>query len=187
MSGKFPNKYVISLISLLTISSTYANTNIQDLSINGYQINSLNGNFNKAIRLQGIGDFFFKNKAYAQSVPYYEQALQLLPQEADITFRLAEVYQNEKLWRLSILYYMTTIDLLKEQVNYGKSQLNSYIAAIRIAYIYHLQGNKDEALDRLEKIRGEKSLLISLYPEAWEELKIFDSIYPETAIRKLNN
>ncbi|MGL4677031.1 MAG: tetratricopeptide repeat protein [Brevinema sp.] len=187
MFGKFPPKYVVSIICLLVVHPIYSNTNRQDLSINGYQVNSVNGNLNKAIRLQGIGDFFFKKKAYAQSIPYYEQALQLIPQEADITFRLAEVYQNEKLWRLSILYYNTTIDLLKEEVNYGKSQLNSYIAEIRIAYICHLQNNKDETLKRLEKIREQKSLLISLYPEAWEELKNFDSIYPETAIRKPNN
>lgn len=178
MSGRFLSKYLVSLAILLSVS-TYATT----VSINGHEGDVTNPDLTKGVRLQGIGDFFFKSGAYAKAVPYYEEALSLLPLEADITFRLAEIYQKEKLWRLSILYYEKTMELLKEPVNFGKSQQNEYIAEIRIAYIYHLQGD-DKAKEMLREIRKSKSLLASTYPDAFEELKIFDSIYPEVPTRK---
>ncbi|MDK2818377.1 MAG: tetratricopeptide repeat protein [Spirochaetota bacterium] len=185
MFGKFQNKFVLNLILVFLLTTPiFAKTN--SFSINGYDFDQQNINFNKGLRLQGIGDYFFKKKSYAQSVPYYQEALELIPTEADITFKLAEVYQNQKLWRLSILYYRDTIELLKKKVNFNKSQLNSYIANIRIAYIYHLQGDKDQSITLLNSIREESSLLLSLYPEAWEELKKLNDIYPTTAVRKTN-
>ena len=185
MFGKFQNKFVLNLI-LVFLLTTPIFTKTNSFSINGYDFDQQNINFNKGLRLQGIGDYFFKKKSYAQSVPYYQEALELIPTEADITFKLAEVYQNQKLWRLSILYYRDTIELLKKKVKFNKSQLNSYIANIRIAYIYHLQGNKDQSITLLNSIREESSLLLSLYPEAWEELKKLNDIYPATAVRKTN-
>jgi len=146
MSGKFQNKFVFNIVLLfLLVAPVFSNTN-QQFSINGYDFNQQNIDYNKGLRLQGIGEFFFKKKSYAKSVPYYQEALKWLPTEADITFRLAEVYQTQKLWRLSILYYEETIELLKIKVNFNKSQLNSYISNIRIAYIYHLQGDKDKSI-----------------------------------------
>ena len=184
MSGKFQNKSVFKIVLLLFLAvPIFGNTN-QKFSINGYDFDQQNVDYNKGLRLQGIGDFFFKKKSYAKSVPYYQEALQWLPTEADITFRLAEVYQNQKLWRLAILYYEETIELLKNKVNFNKSQLNSYIANIRIAYIYHLQGEKEKSITLLNSIRKENSLLLSLYPEAWEELQKLDDIYPAAATRK---
>lgn len=182
MFGKFLNKCLVSFLIGMTIP-LYGNTN-KILSINGFQSDTRNRFLTKALRLQGIGDYFFKKKSYAQAVPYYEEALELMPQEADITFKLGKVYQQQKLWRLSILYYQNTIELLLKPVNFGKSQLNSYISRIRIAYIYHLQGNTDESQSSLKKLREEQSLIFSSYPEAWEELKIFDMIYPELPTRK---
>ncbi len=185
MFGKYLNKFVVSvLIVLSSFGVTFADD--KTILINGYQGRVNSQSLNKAIRLQGIGDFFFKKKSYAQAVPYYEEALSILPKEADITFKLAEIYQHEKLWRLSILYYENTMELLGDQVNFGKSQLNSYISRIRIAYIHHLQGNTNQAIEDLKEIRKELPLLISSYPEAYKELQIFDTIYPETATRKTN-
>ena len=184
MSGKFQNKFVFNIILLfLLVVPIFGNTN-QNFSINGYDFDQQNIDYNKGLRLQGIGEFFFKKQSYAKSVPYYQEALKWLPTEADITFRLAEVYQNQKLWRLAILYYEETRELLKNKVNFNKSQLNSYIANIRIAYIYHLQGDKEKSIALLTSIRKDSSLLLSLYPEAWEELKKFDDIYPASATRK---
>lgn len=182
MFGKFLNKFLVSIFICIAIP-LYSNTN--QLSINGFQSNINDRFLTKALRLQGIGDFFFKKKSYAQAVPYYEEALELMPKEADLTFKLAKIYQHEKLWRLALLYYESTIELLKDPANFGKSQLNSYISRIRIAYIYYLKGDKIEAQNKLKEIRLEQSLIFSSYPEAWEELKVFDEIYPESPIRKI--
>ncbi len=187
MFGKYLNRFAVSFVLIFcffNLSFSQINDD-NSVLINGYQGTTDSPTLNKAMRLQGIGDFFFKKRSYAQAIPYYEEALLLLPKEADITFKLAKIYQNEKLWRLSILYYENTISLLQEQVNFGKSQLNSYISKIRIAYIYHQQGEKNKSIAALEEIRKEKSLLISSYPEAYRELLVFDNIYPETPTRKI--
>lgn len=152
--------------------------------INGFSFDKQSQQVTKAIRLQGIADFFFKKKSYAQSLPYYEQALEILPKEADITFRLAELYQHEKLWLLSELYYKQTIDLLKEEVNFEKSQLNGYISRIRIAKLYHLQNNPEKSRSLIQEVRREASVIESTYPKAWEELLEFEKIYPSIAIRE---
>ena len=90
MFGKFQNKFVLNLI-LVFLLTTPIFTKTNSFSINGYDFDQQNINFNKGLRLQGIGDYFFKKKSYAQSVPYYQEALELIPTEADITFKLAEV------------------------------------------------------------------------------------------------
>ncbi len=169
MSGKFPNKFAVSFLALfLCFLPIYSQ---QEQSVNGYINSDNNPNFNKALRLQGIGDFFFNKGAYAQAVPYYEEALELLPKDADIPFKLAQIYQRERLWRLAVLYYESTISLLKEQENFGKSQLNSYISRIRLIEIEQSQNNRAEARKLLTEIQREKSLLRGMYPQAFEELE----------------
>ncbi len=166
MFGKYPSCFAVSLI--LFFAPLYAQNTVQ--SVNGYINRDDNPEFNRALRLQGIGDYFFKKKMYPQAVPYYEQALAIVPTEADITFKLAQIYQHEKLWRLAVLYYEQTIESLKQQENFGKSQLNSYISRIKMIDIMYLQNEADQAAEKLEDLQKEKSLLEALYPAAYEEL-----------------
>jgi len=159
----------------------------QEFSINGY-LYSTNNNFKKGLRLKEIGNFFYRKKAYAQSIPYYEKALKYIPTEADISFQLAEIYYKKKLWRLSELYYSETIELLKNPMNFGKSQLNSYLSQIRIAKIYHIQNRKEVLKQTLINLRKQESTLKSLYNKAWDEFtNYFNDIYPKTAIRSDTN
>lgn len=185
MYGKYRNNFVCKLLLILVLFYSYSHSQDTNFLVNGYRYDATNTNYNKAIRLQGIGDFLFKNKSYAAALPYYEQTLALLPSEADSTFKLAEIYQLEKLWRLSVLYYEETIKLLQKDVNLGKSQLNRYISCIRIAQVYHAQGDSEKARNLIIEIRKQVSLLQSSYPEAYEELSFFDTIYPITPIRQV--
>lgn len=156
------------------------NTNF---TINGY-LYSTNRHFKKGLRLKEIGNYFFRKNLYEQAVPYYEKALEFIPNEADISFQLAEIYFKKKLWRLAELYYSETIELLKDPVNFGKSQLNSYLSQVQIAKIYHIQKNTQKVQEMLANLREQKTTLISLYPSVWKELtNYFDSIYPATTIR----
>ncbi len=177
--------FKIAIIVLLCFSPTYSQDNTNDdFFINGFSFDKENSNYNKGIRLQGIGDYFFKGKSYVNAVPYYEQALTFLPSEADITFNLAEIYKNEELWRLAMLYYEQTIELLQLPVNFGKSQLNVYISRIKMAQIHHLKGESDKARKLVTEIRKESSLLESSYPKAYKALSFFDDFYPAMAVRK---
>ncbi|MGL4366943.1 MAG: tetratricopeptide repeat protein [Brevinemataceae bacterium] len=165
------------------VSIIHAQSN-SSFTVNEYQFDPNNKNFNNGIRAKAIGDFLFNKKSYSQAVTYYEKALQNISNEADIPFKLAQIYENQKLWKLSILYYQQTITLLKNPINFGKSQLNSYLSQIRIAKIHHLNKQTNETKQIVQQLRQEQSILQSLYPEAWLEFNnYFNQIYPEFPIR----
>ncbi len=173
MFGKYQSCFAVSLLVFFAMSPAYGQNTVQ--SINGYINRDDNPEFNRALRLQGIGDYFFKKNMYPQAVPYYEQALAIVPTEADITFKLAQIYQHEKLWRLAVLYYEQTIESLKQQENFGKSQLNSYISRIKLIDIMYMQNEIENAVSHLEEIQKERSLLEALYPAAFTELEILEN------------
>ncbi|SFB69231.1 TPR repeat-containing protein [Brevinema andersonii] len=155
----------------------------QDYTVNGFSYNNASPNFNKGLRLKGIGDYFFKQKAYAKAVPYYQQALELIPNEADIAFNLGRIYQEEKLWRLAELYYNETIALFAKSENFDKSQLHAYLARVRMAQVKYAQKDNKAALIIINELRKEESLMRSMYPEAWELLgSSFDKVFPVSAV-----
>lgn len=157
---------------------------VSNFIVNCFEYDSANTNFNKGLRIMGIGEFFFNKKAYAKAIPYYQEALTMIPDNSAIAFRLGEIYQKEKLWKLSTLYYQEAIYLMQKPVNFSKSQLLSYIARIRIAQIAYQSQKFEESKKLVEELRLEESVMKSLYPQAWEEFTVFfDKIYPSSAVR----
>ena len=153
----------------------------QETTVNGFSA-STNANFVKGLRLKGIGDFLYNKKSFAQAVPYYQQALDLLPTEADIPFMLGKIYQRENLYRLAELYYKQSIELFQKPENLGKTQLKAYLARVHIAEIYQAQGLRDKAFEEVASLRKEEGLIKSSYPQAWEQLESnVGKVYPSEA------
>ncbi|MGL5255273.1 MAG: hypothetical protein ACRC9L_09825 [Brevinema sp.] len=156
--------------------------NAQENTVNGFDANTVDTKFVRGLRLKGIGDFLYNKKAYAQAVPYYQQAQELIPMEADIPFMLGKIYQRENLHRLAELYYQQSIELFQKSENYGKTQLRSYLARIHIAEVYQAQGLKERAFAAVSALRKEEGLIKSSYPQAWEQLEsTVGKIYPAEA------
>lgn len=176
--------FILICLSLL-VSPLFA----QEYTVNGFVYGGASlpenaADFNKGLRLKGIGDFLYNKKSYSQAVPYYEKALKAIPTEAEIAYRLGRIYQNEGLWRLAELYYLQTIDMFQKPENYAKTQLQAYLARVHIAEIYYAQGKTQKALATVAELRKEEGLLTSLYLPAWERLEeSFGTVFPSAALR----
>ena len=172
-------KFLIFFFLIACVSPLCA----QETMVNGFSTSTgTNANFVKGLRLKGIGDFLYNKKAFAQAVPYYQQAFDLLPTEADIPFMLGKIYQRENLYRLAELYYKQSIDLFQKTENLGKTQLRAYLARVHVAEIYQAQGMRDKAFEAVASLRKEEGLMKASYPQAWEQLESsVGKIYPAEA------
>lgn len=153
--------------------------------VNGYQQPTAPDpvKFNKGMRLKGFGDYLYNKKSYAQAVPYYQQALELIPTEADASFNLARIYHGEKLYRLAELYYNQSVENFEKLENYGKTQLKAYMAKVHLAEIYHEQGLRDKTLAALAELRKEEGILKTMYTPAWDILEAnLGKVYPSEAV-----
>ena len=151
------------------------------MAVNGFT-SSTNANFIKGLRLKGIGDFLYNKKAFAQAVPYYQQAFDLIPLEADVPFMLGKIYQRENLYRLAELYYKQSVELFQKPENLSKTQLKAYLARVHIAEIYQAQGLRDKAFEAVSALRKEEGLMKTSYPQAWEQLESnVGKVYPAEA------
>ncbi|MGL5720983.1 MAG: hypothetical protein ACRCY4_01075 [Brevinema sp.] len=154
----------------------------QETTVNGFNADMPDSNFVKGLRLKGIGDFLYNKKAYAQAVPYYQQAFELLPTEADIPFMLGKIYQRENLHRLAELYYQQSVELYQKPENLSKTQLKAYLARVHIAEIYQAQGLRDKAFEAVSSLRKEEGIMKASYLAAWEQLESnVGKIYPAEA------
>lgn len=157
----------------------------QDYVINGYEHPAASDpvKFNRGMRLKGFGDYLYNKKSYAQAVPYYQQALELIPTEADASFNLARIYHGEKLYRLAELYYNQSLENFQKPENYGKTQLKAYMAKVHLAEIYHEQGLRDKTLAALAELRAEEGILKTMYTPAWDMLEgNLGKVYPSEAV-----
>ncbi|MGL4563138.1 MAG: tetratricopeptide repeat protein [Brevinema sp.] len=177
-------KISILIIVLLRAAIFAQDTELSTFLVNSFAYSSNNTNFNKGLRLMGIGEYFFNKKIFTKAIPYYQEAYTLISNDSSIPFRLGEIYEHEKLWKLATLYYEDSIKLSAQSENFAKSQLVTYIAHIRIAKIAYKANNREKALQLVSFLRDEQSIMKSLYPTAWDEFtNFFDPLLPDTATR----
>ncbi|MGL4394235.1 MAG: tetratricopeptide repeat protein [Brevinema sp.] len=178
-------RIINSFLLLLFHSISFASPVDKDsFLVNSFQYQTQNTNFHKGLRLIATGEFFFNKKLYSRSLPHYQEAFSLISNDSALAFRLGEVYEFEKLWKLSSLYYEDAIKLSALPENFARSQLLSYIARVRLAKISFQSGDTNKTQSLIKTIRSERSIIQSLYPEAWKEFSdYFDELLPETAVR----
>lgn len=180
MSGKYL-KCFIAISLLLSFSQlVYGN---QSIVINNHYIEDLGKDQIIGLRYKAIGDLLIKKKAYSIAIKYYENAIKYLPEEAEIFFKLGEIYYIEKVYEMAIRYYQLADKYYLLSQNINKPSKEKYITLIHLGISYEQIDDKIACRLVAKRLREQQKDIDDFYPELNKELNAFyKRIYGEYGI-----
>lgn len=185
MSGKFlKSLLVIFSFFSLAFSEEVAN---REVSVNGYYVMSFSKDVLLGLRSKAIGDMYYNRGNFTKAIKYYEKAIKLLPNEADVYFNLGDIYAENKVYNIAIVYFKKASEKYTLPENYGKTQRNFYLSLIRYAFLLEKMKDYEDNHKRAMEVAGEISRyrgeIESKFPEIIPELnKLYMLIYGTTEV-----
>ncbi len=194
MSGKFPICLII--VSFIAIGNVnFANNrSLQKdrVYVNGYQFFVLDTSQIAGLSAKATADLFYRKKAYAKALKYYEEAVKLLPNEADIYFNIGNIYVHEEVYSLAASYYKKAMEKYMLPENYGKTQKFYFLSLIRYGFCLYKEkdreDNKEKARAVVKELMDREIEIKTNYPDVVPEMeKFYKLMYGTTAVFKVNN
>ncbi len=173
MSGKYLKCSVLVISLFLTLTSRMEAELKKKILVNGYVVENLDKKDIQGLRNKAMGDLLYHRGSLAEAIKYYEQATKYIPNEADVYFRLGEIYFQNKIYKLALSYY----DLAWQKYNYpenaGKSAKYKYLILAHQGTILYNTEKIDEAIEKRLEIIKDKRIIQRDYPELKEEMMKF--------------
>lgn len=155
MSGKYRTCLAVITSAVLSISLSFADNgeavSKDRLYVNGYLMGSNWHQELLGLREKAVADLFYNRSSLAQAIKYYERASQKVPNEADIYYKLGNIYRFEKVYNMAAAYYKIASEKYLLPENNGKTQKYRYLSMIY--YGYSLEMSRDIG-DNHEKAQG---------------------------------
>ena len=161
-----------------------------DLQVNGFKIGYYNANQLLGIREKGAADFYYQHQSYARAIRYYESATLKIPDEAEVYYRLGEIYAYLQVYSMSAKYYKLALDKYPLPVNLGKPKKYQDLSRIRYAfYSFKSSENSEDSRPKDRAIAIEHELgktmpeIKDTQPDVYDEYeKLHMLIYGQTSV-----
>ncbi len=182
MFGKFLKIFI--LISLIGLSEfAFAQVQTNEISINGYTISNVNRDQLLGLRYKAIGDLLVRKRAQSLAIKYYENAIRYLKDEAEIYFRLGDIYLSQKIYNLAARYYSLAVQKYDLKSNVSRGREKRYLALIREGVSWQKDGEKEAARKIAKSLRDEDDRMLREYPNLKNELdRFYRLVYGSYAI-----
>jgi len=182
----------VSLIFVFTIGFSENKTLQKDkVYVNGYQFFIMDTTQIAGLRAKATADLFYRKKAYAKALKYYEEAGKLLPNEADIYFNIGNIYAHEEVYTLAATYYKKAMEKYLLPENYGKTQKFYFLSLVRYGFCLYKEKdreeNKEKARAVVQELLDRESEIRTNFPDVVSEMeKLFKLMYGTTSVFRLN-
>ncbi len=172
MSGKF-RKCLLFTLSVFVFSffSSYAFS--KTFVVNGFRFQYLDKNRILGLRAKAEGDVLFRRNHKAEALKYYEIATRYIPNEADVYFRLGEIYFNNEIYKMAISYYDKALVKYTYPENAEKPKQHVFLALIHKGYALIKVNKIDKAQDILNILDKHKKALKEHYPNLAIKVRAF--------------
>lgn len=171
MFGKFQRCLVLTCSCLLLPVLLQAESG--KIIVNGFVIEEIDKQDIQGLRNKAMGDLLFHRGSLAEAIKYYEKAAKFIPNEADVYFRLGEIYFQNKIYKLALSYYDLALQKYAYPENAGKSGKNRYLILAHQGTILYNTDKIDEAIEKRMLIVRDKRLIQRDYPELKDEMLRF--------------
>ena len=164
MSGKFQKCFLFTLSLILFSLPVFADIS-KTIVVNGYRFQGLTKNQIIGLRAKAEGDVLFRRNHKAEALKYYETASRYIPNEADVFFRLGEIYFNNEIYKMAISYYDKALEKYKYPENVDKPKQHLFLALIHKGDALIRRNRIDKAQDILNILDKYKKTMKKNYPE----------------------
>lgn len=181
MSGKYRTCLAAVISVFLLASLSFASDGLpvskEKIYVNGYRIGNDWRVELMGLREKAVADLFYNRSSLAQAIKYYERASQKLPNEADIYFRLGNIYRFEKVYNMAAAYYKIASEKYPLPENTGKTQKYRYLSIIYYGYSLEMSRDSGDNHEKAQQVAAwlqdnEKEIRQS-YPEVTNDLNNF--------------
>ncbi len=169
MSGRSQRCFLI-LTSLLVLPLLLHAQSKKKLLVNGYVIENMEKKDIQGLRFKATGDLLFSRGRLAEAIKYYEKATKFIPNEADVYFKLGEIYYQNKIYKLALSYYDMALTRYTYPENSGKSAKSKYLIWAHQGTILYLMDQPDKSIEKRYELVKNKMLIKKDFPELTDEM-----------------
>ena len=183
MSGKCRTCLALITSAVLSCALSFAGesdmlpVSKDKIYVNGYRMGNNYQQELLGLREKAVADLFYNRSSLAQAIKYYERASQKIPNEADIYFKLGNIYRFEKVYNMAAAYYKIASDKYQLPENTGKTQKYRYLSVIYYGYSLELSreigDNHQKAQEVAAWLMDNEKEIKRDYPEVTNDMESF--------------
>ena len=181
MSGKYRTCLAAVISVLLSASFCYAAddepVSKEKLTVNGYLLGKDWSEELFGLRQKAVADLYYNRSSLAQAIKHYERASQKVPNEADIYFRLGNIYRYEKVYNMAAAYYKIASDKYRLPENTGKTQKYFYLSRIYYGYSLEMSRNIGDNHEKAQAVAAwlqeNDKMIRQDYPDVTNDMDLF--------------